>query len=274
MNAPKTLPDCFDAACHAQNTQAAKEIPDVTVDTTVEQFFDSPFTVEDIDDTKVEIQKHPSNSAAGIEEIHYKEIVKMDSVKLCHLINLCISTRACPTTWIVSILIGILKRYKPSDDPNSYRTICLESCMLEFVTLLIMRRVIKWADLRKLIPPSQNGFRKDYRTNNNAFILRCAIEKAKAMGKTLYVATVDITNAFPSTDHATLWLKLKMLGMSGKLFDWIRMIYALMQYKVRHENEFSDPFGADIGIMIGDTLSPEFWILYMADFEIPPTADQ
>ncbi|KAE9398119.1 hypothetical protein BT96DRAFT_778833, partial [Gymnopus androsaceus JB14] len=188
MNAPKTLPDSFDAARHAQNTQAAKEIPDVTVDTTAEQFFDSPFTVEDIDDTKVEIQKHPSNSAAGIEEIHYKEIVKMDSVKLCHLINF-------------------------------YRTICLESCMLKFVTLLIMRRVIKWADLRKLIPPSQNGFRKDYRTNNNAFILRCAIEKAKAMGKTLYVATVDITNAFPSTDRATLWLKLKMLGMSGKLFD-------------------------------------------------------
>ncbi|KAE9392850.1 hypothetical protein BT96DRAFT_751641, partial [Gymnopus androsaceus JB14] len=46
-----------------------------------------------------------------------------------------------------------------------------------------------------------------------------------------------------------------------------------MQYKVCHQNEFSDPFGADIGIMIGDTLSPEFWILYMADFEIPPTAD-
>ncbi|KAE9385778.1 hypothetical protein BT96DRAFT_1088684 [Gymnopus androsaceus JB14] len=97
--------------------------------------------------------------------------------------------------------------------------------------------------------------------------------KFRAMGKTLYVATVDITNAFPSTDRATLWLKLKMLGMSGKLFDWIRMIYALMQYKVCHENELSNSFGADIGIMIGDTLSHEFWILYMADFEIPPTAD-
>ena len=48
------------------------------------------------------------------------------------------------------------------------------------------------------------------------------------------------------------------------------MVYELMQYKVQHQDEVSDTFGADIGIMIGDTLSPELWLLYMADFEIPP----
>lgn len=89
--------------------------------------------------------------------------------------------------------------------------------MLKFVTLLILRRVVKYADLHKLVPPSQNGFRKHFRTNNNAFILRCAIEKAKSMGKTLYVATIDLTNAFPSTDRSTLWLKLTLRAKAHKL---------------------------------------------------------
>lgn len=87
---------------------------------------------------------------------------------------------------------------------------------------------IPWSTAKGRLHPIHHGF------FNNTFILQCAIEKAKSMGQTLYVAAVDITNAFPSTDCATLQLKLKRLGMSGRLFEWI-------------------------------------WI--MSDFEIPPTAD-
>lgn len=57
--------------------------------------------------------------------------------------------------------------------------------------------------------------------NNNLFILRCAIESAKAQQKPLYVAVVDATNAFPLTDCATLWLKLQRLGIGGPIFDWL-----------------------------------------------------
>lgn len=38
------------------------------------------------------------------------------------------------------------------------------------------------------------GFRAHFRTNNNAFILRAAIEKAAANGQTLYAAFVDLSN--------------------------------------------------------------------------------
>ncbi|KAI5822343.1 hypothetical protein K523DRAFT_221733, partial [Schizophyllum commune Tattone D] len=70
-----------------------------------------------------------------------------------------------------------------------------------------------------IIPASQNGFRPAYRTNNNAFILRAAIEKARATGETLYVVFMDLSNAFPSTDQALLWLKLLRRGATGTMFD-------------------------------------------------------
>jgi hypothetical protein len=60
------------------------------------------------------------------------------------------------------------------------------------LALLIDTRLQDWAEYKQLIPNSQNGFRKSFRTNNNPFILRYAIEKAWSQGKPLYVAFVDL----------------------------------------------------------------------------------
>ncbi|KAJ7705254.1 hypothetical protein B0H17DRAFT_920580, partial [Mycena rosella] len=97
----------------------------------------------------------------------------------------------------------------PNEDlgPNSYRIIALESCFLKVLTLLIHRRITQWAAARGLIPDWQNGFRKKYRTNNNPFVLRCRQHY------------IDATNAFPSADHATMWLKFARMGMAGPISD-------------------------------------------------------
>ncbi|KAJ6579025.1 hypothetical protein B0H10DRAFT_2198817 [Mycena sp. CBHHK59/15] len=85
------------------------------------------------------------------------------------------------------------------------------------------------------------------------FILRCLKEWARAHGHTLYVACVNFTNAFPLTDQPTLWLKLFRLGMGGKIFDWLRMLYDRMAYYVRHGDMESEQFKALIGLLTGDT---------------------
>jgi hypothetical protein len=128
-------------------------------------------------------------------------------------------------------------------------------------------RLSAWCEKYNLLPPSQNGFRSGYRTNNNAFILRCAIDRARAEGKTLYVMFADISNAFSSTEQSTLWLKLRSPGAGGMIFDWIRMVYERMDYIVRHDSESSDTFKSTIGILIGDTCSPILWNIYLADIK-------
>ncbi|KAH9834668.1 uncharacterized protein C8Q71DRAFT_711267, partial [Rhodofomes roseus] len=54
---------------------------------------------------------------------------------------------------------------------------------------------------------------------DNTFVLWAAIEKAQKLGKPLYVAFVDLSNAFPSDDQPSLWVKLHEAGFSGPLFD-------------------------------------------------------
>jgi hypothetical protein len=99
------------------------------------------------------------------------------------------------------------------------------------------------------------------------------IDKARAEEMTLYVIAVDLTNAFPSVDRATLWLKLYRMGMRGKIFDWIRMLYAKLEYVVRHNGAQTMSFRSLLGILIGDTMSPELWNLYLADFGLPEDVD-
>lgn len=68
---------------------------------------------------------------------------------------------------------------------------------------------------------------------------------------TVYVAAVDATNAFPSTDQPTLWLKTMWLRlrMGMGLFDWLHMLYEGMEYYVLHGDRNSAEFKAFIDLM-------------------------
>ncbi|KAF5371475.1 hypothetical protein D9615_009607 [Tricholomella constricta] len=142
--------------------------------------------------------------------------------------------------------LGVLKRRRNPTNPNDYRLIGLESCMLKLLTLLIDKRLREWAETYHILPDTQNGFRPHYRTNNNSFILRCAIERARASGKSVYIAFIDLENAFPSTDIPLLWTKLYRNGVAG-------------------------PFS--IGYAPWDTASPSLWNIFFSDLSIPDHVD-
>jgi hypothetical protein len=147
-------------------------------------------------------------SASGEDSVVYAEILEIPNDDLVLLCNESITRKDGPSIWFRTVIIGLLKRGKIKTNPDSYRIVGLESCMLKFLMLLILKRFTDWANLNGLIPEYQNGFREGRRTLNNPFILRCIKEWAGATKLTVYVVLVDATNAFPSTDHPTLWLKL------------------------------------------------------------------
>ncbi|KAJ3515951.1 hypothetical protein NMY22_g14317 [Coprinellus aureogranulatus] len=233
-----------------------------------------PFELSEIEMGKIKLRQR-WGSAVGEDEVSYRDICRMDNTCLLNLLNRCIELGDIPRSWLRTRLVGLCKKGKSKDDPESYRTIALESCFLKLMTGLVKERLVEMADSQGLLPASQNGFREGYRTNNNVFVLRCAVEKADAEGKPLYAAFVDLTNAFPSTDQDTLWLKLRKWGAGGPIFDWLRKLYRDMTYSVFHEGQTSEDFKSLIGILIGDTCSPILWILYMADLPdyIPKDSD-
>ncbi|GLB35658.1 hypothetical protein LshimejAT787_0212230 [Lyophyllum shimeji] len=273
LNPPTSLPFTFDETQHKINKLLADLLPAETVDLTPEGFFSLPWVEDDIAWVKDHLKKHSAKCAPGEDALQYTDVMEIPNEDLAELCNKCIQQKDAPTVWFKSIIVGILKKSKPATDPNSYRIIALESCVLKIMMLLIHKRITDWADKYKHIPEYQNGFRAKRRTNDNPFILRCAWETARANQEPLFVAAIDATNAFPSMDHPSLWLKLSHLGMGGPLFDWIRMLYQKMEYYVRHGGEESAVFKALIGLLTGDPASPVLWNLFMGDLVMPDDPD-
>jgi hypothetical protein len=212
LNPAPIMPSSFDQAQHKINQTLGSLIPEHTDDPTPEKFFSAEWLEDDGAWVKNHLLTHSLDSASGEDAITYADIMDIPNEDIVRLCNECVRLRDVPTIWLRNIIIGLLKRGKPGEIPNSYRIIALESCFLKILTLLIHRRITQWAAARGLIPDWQNGFREKYRTNNNPFVLRCVRDWARAHGKTVYVAAIDATNAFPSTDHCTLWLKLEWRG--------------------------------------------------------------
>ena len=211
-------------------------------------------------------QRH-SKSSPGLDRVSYQTVLDIPNDALLQLFNSCITALDAPSSWLTTVLVGVLKLGKPAALPDSYRIMGLECCLLKVMTLLIDRRIRAWAEENRFLPDSQNGFREGYRTHYNSFVLRTAVEKARLENKGLYVAFIDLKNAFPSTHLPTLWLKLYCSGVSGPLFDWLRMLYARMGYVMRDRSSLTAPFKSVIGVFTGDTASPILWNIYFADLE-------
>jgi hypothetical protein len=215
MNALDPAPKEFNAEYKRVVEERARSIPNPSnIPRSGDRTFSEAVTLEDIAWAKDHLKTHYS-TVAGLDKVHYREVMAIENDVLCRLINECVDRNDASLVWFTTIIAAIPKKDKPLSEADSYRTVGLESCFLKLVCLLIHKRIYTWAEERNIIPPSQNGFREGYRTNNNAFVLRCMIERARAEGRTLWVAFLDIKNAFPSTNRDLLWLKLYEMGSLG-----------------------------------------------------------
>ncbi|VDB85252.1 unnamed protein product [Peniophora sp. CBMAI 1063] len=273
MNKPSVPHPTFNrfaqVAAHAEAQNLAAVTPLIAPDDT----FTRPFTAEDIASVKADIKDGANSGAPGFDGVRKSLFMDMDNEALAALLNECVARQDAPSVWLKTVIVGIMKKGLPEHDPNSYRTIGLECVVLKVMTLLIHKRLYAWAEANNILPPAQNGFRHGFRTNNNVFIMRTILEKYRPSKQPVYVAFIDISNAFPSTDRDILFVKLQRMGCVGPVVDWLRRLYKDMAYVVQLEGAYSEEFSSDIGVLIGDPSSPTLWNLFLSDF-CPPEDEQ
>ncbi|KAJ6613470.1 hypothetical protein B0H10DRAFT_1805566, partial [Mycena sp. CBHHK59/15] len=92
----------------------------------------------------------------GIDAVSYSKIMTIPNKVLVQLYNTCVKTI------------------------NSYYLVGLECCLLKVLTLLFDERLREWTDANDMVPDSQTGFHPGHCTNDNIFILLCAVHWARA----------------------------------------------------------------------------------------------
>ncbi len=272
MRVPDTLPPDFNRVALELAALESSAIPAITVDRTPKRSFSRHWVLADIKLNRERLTGR-MRSSPGFDTTTYGLFMALSEEALLQFFNMCMDLRSAPRWWMVIVLVGILKPGKDPSNPSSYRLIGLEACLMKMFTLLWDDRFREWMEDEGILPDTQNGFRRGYHGLNNLFILRCAIETALALGRPLFVVLPDLSNAFPSTDHSSLWTQMYKAGVAGPLFDWLRAMYSGMRYCVRRGEASSHFFASNMGILAGDSTSPSVWNFFGSDFRPCPHPD-
>jgi len=130
--------------------------------------------------------------------------------------------------------------------------------------MILDKRLSEWAEQHGLCAKGQAGFRKDYRTINQLFILRTLIEHGKAKKKPLYYCFVDLKKTFDIVSHEALWQVLVGLGVKGRFLQCLQAMYAKDTIRINHPSEgVTSSFGCQQGVKQGCPLSPLLFRLYL-----------
>ena len=115
----------------------------------------------------------------------------------------------------------------------------------------------------------QAGFRKDFRTTDQVFIIQTLIQQARQEKRKLYCCFVDFKKAFELVPRQTRWqvLALEQRGMKGKVLTSLQSMYAADKACVLTHQGPTDLFDCNIGVKQGSPASPLLFGLYLDELE-------
>ena len=169
--------------------------------------------------------------------------------------------RRTPDSWKVALTVLMYKKGDPYLIKN-HRPIGLLNCVYKLWTATVTALMTDFADTRRVLSDTQEGFRARRNTTRQLRRLLMAAEDAKARDHDLYVLYVDFVNAFGSVDHHRM---LHILGTQGFPTDCIEIIadlYKGASVVVRTPVGDTAPVpNGGRGTVQGDTLSPLLFLL-------------
>ena len=176
-----------------------------------------------------------------------------------------------PERLSVGLITAVYKSGDKSDMSN-YRGITVGSVIAKAFAMILEQRIASWAENHAVKAKGQAGFRKDFRTTDNIFVLRSLIDKQRQTrqkgqcGK-LYCCFVDFKKAFDTVNRDLLWQVLEGLGIQGRILEIIKSLYAHDSAAVRSSQGISAIFRCFLGVKQGCPLSPTLFGLYVDGLE-------
>jgi len=170
-----------------------------------------------------------------------------------------------------SLSVGIIHAlYKGGECSqfDNYRGITVRPVLAKVFAMILESRLNQWAETNDLRAKGHAGFRKDFRTTNNLFILCTLIKQARFQKKKLYTCCVDFKKAFDIVPRDLLWQVLEGLGNSGRILECLRSMYRQDQACLHHPEEGLTPtFFCCIGVKQRCLLSPLLFGLFIDGLE-------
>jgi hypothetical protein len=163
-----------------------------------------------------------SNTAPGPDRVEYRHLKRIDpNAKFLPLIfNHCLRERDVPKAWKDALTILIYKKCS-LDDASNFRPFALMSCIYKLFMGVIGKHVSSWAIRNNILSDEQKSTRPAEGCYEHTYLLKSVICDARLNKRTVYVAWLDLRNAFGSIPHTAIQTTLEHLGVPAELVSLI-----------------------------------------------------
>jgi len=219
--------------------------------------------------------------AEPINKLKWGKAAGLDGVKVEFVIDGCDALLAFLQTlfnklfnegFCGSLVVGVIHALFKSGDASSvdnYRGITVGPVIAKIFAMVLESKLSCWVEEQGIWARGQAGFKKDFCTTDNLFVLQTLIEsQAGWKGKKLFTCFVDFRKAFDTIPHAKLWHVLQGIGVGGRFLACLRSMYSQDRACVTHPTKgLSNTFACTIGVKQGCPLSPLLFGLYIDALE-------
>ena len=171
--------------------------------------------------------KRAVNTAPGEDKLEYRHIKALDPHgRLLEVLYAAVWKLGIPGQWKSSKTILIFKKGDDSDISN-FRPISLLSTIYKLFSSVITSKLVRVASLYEWLSPEQKGFLPGVRgIQEHTHILQSAIDDAKANKKCISICWLDLSNAFGSLPHGSLYQLFDSLPLPEQLREILKDIYS------------------------------------------------
>jgi len=170
-----------------------------------------------------------------------------------------------------SLSIGVIHALHKGGDAlqfENYRGITVGPVLAKVFAMILEARLSSRAEERGLRARGQAGFKKDFRTTDNLYILRTLVEQSTHKCKKVYYCFVDFRKAFDTVPRDLLWQVLVNMGIVGRFMQCLQNMYNQDNIRVMHPTEgLSTQISCGIGVKQGYSLSSLLFGLYLDGLE-------
>ncbi len=132
---------------------------------------------------------------------------------------------------------------------ENYRGITVGPVLAKVFAMILEAWLSSWAEEKGLRARGPAGFRKDFRTTDNLYILRTLIEQNIHKRKNVYCCFVDFYKAFDTVPRDLLWQVLAEMGIVGRFMQCLQSMYSQDNIRIMHPTEgLSTWFSCGIGV--------------------------
>ena len=147
----------------------------------------------------------------------------------------------------------------------NYRPVSLTSHLIKIFERVMRKHLVKHLEENEILPDSQHGFRSKRSCLTQLIEHVDEVLKALNGGNEVDVIYLDYSKAFDKVDHQVLLAKMKMYGINGKFYDWIKDFLSNRSQTVVVDGSKSSFQEVKSGVPQGTVLGPVFFILYVID---------